>query len=379
MSADGDRLVVSMDQQACHGSNLVFVPGSPFCALKGDFGGSRRSRVQQVGTRYIGYASRPPRAARSRRPTSRIRPAGSLLPTPSIQGKHPQRAERGAFPEDPASSWRTASSSTIAATGLHQGDRRPEPGSSGRRSPSRSGLTHRRRHSAHRRGGAPAASRSAPSRPRSTRPREAPGSTSSRNSVGGRDASAGFALMKLEGGTTTVVNTFVPPRPTRVRAPTREARSRCRATPSTGDINILMWARSRAGCRSSSSSTRRARSAGPSARSPLASAPSTATVFGGGKMSVYKRSGTETDVFLADGYKAWAMTLNCTPAEFPGGREPQGRAGPVPGRRDVVPARRRGDRSSSATRSRSRLPSARRHAILPISGWRFDLDFHPGR
>jgi len=93
-----------------------------------------------------------------------------------------------------------------------------------------------------------------------------------------------------------------------------------------------MWTKSRgvAPSRRNTSSTRRASSAGLSARR-AGLEPDRRNRLRRCKMSVFKRSGTETDLYTADGSNAWAMQLSCTPPNSPAAASLKVEPVPCPG------------------------------------------------
>ena len=220
----------------CRGSNLVFVPGTGLFQLKGDFGASKstvvvQQLVQQAKTRYIGYALSRERLARRRRHHYPARD--------TTQGETSRAKQNASFA---GGSGFFLADNFLFYRGLRRhnpDDRRPQPGPRRRDHLGLSASEH------------PALGLGTPRGRIVSAFSAAIDPTSGGNRIyivaefmNSSSNSTGFALMKLEGGTLTVVNTFVPSGALLGRGLVRRRLDLAPGDAATSDINVLMWGKS---------------------------------------------------------------------------------------------------------------------------------------
>jgi PKD repeat protein len=376
VSADGNRLLISLSGAAsCHGNTLVFVPGTGLYQIKGDFSPPKAQvAVQQVGSRYIGYALPPTSFGGNLSAADITNPPGWVLtpdsPSPSMGNINSE--QNASFPGGGRFMLADNYLFYLSGSSIRVIDAR-NPGPAGSITTGFSSVDVPFSAWGRSAGEAIGAFGAAVDPASATRIYiVAEFRNSSSNSTG-------FTLLKLEGGSTTVVGTFLPTPPYSGPNSYPGDGVSLQADPSTGDINILMWAKSRALSPTPAQYVLYSTSVIGWAlgSAPLASSPIDGTVFGGGKMSVFKRSGTETDLYTADGSNAWAMQLGCTPPNSPAAASLKVEPVPCPGGAGSCPLADGATVFLGDTLKISPSVSPP-DAFKPITGWRLDYDFHAG-
>jgi hypothetical protein len=377
ISTDGNRLIVSLTEAAsCHGNTLVFVPGSGLFQIKGDFVPPRAQVVvQQVGGRYIGYAMPPSAIAGNLRAADITNPPGwSSTPGYPSPSKGNIASEQNAnFPGGTRFQLADNYLFYLSGTSVRVIDaRNPGPAGSITTGFTRTDIP------------LPAWGRGAGETIGAFGAAVDPASGGSRIYLvaefrNSSSNSTGFTLLKLEGGTPSVVGTFSPPAPYSGAGSYPGDSISLQGDALTSDINVLMWTKSKAAGATPPQYVLYSTSVNSWSRGSafLASNPVDGSVFGGGKMSVFKRSGNETDVYLADGNNAWAVKLGCTPPNSPAGSSLKVEPVPCPGGSASCPLADGATVFLGDTLKISPFVTPP-DAFKPVNGWRFDYDFHPG-